>query len=109
MLVDDGNVAYTIVTAPAISADPNYNGMDAADVALTNNDNDHAGITVTPVTSRMTTEAGGTATFSVVLNPQPTAQCDHRPVVERHHGRNALAGKHDVHADQLEHAADTSR
>ena len=66
-------MAYTIVTAPATSADPNYNGLDAVDVALTNYDNDTAGITFTPVLSRMTTEAGGTATFSVVLNAQPTA------------------------------------
>ena len=48
--VDDGNVAYTIVTAPATSTDPNYNGVNAADVAVTNTDNDAAGITVTPTT-----------------------------------------------------------
>lgn len=71
--VDDGNVAYTIVTVPATSADPNYNGLDAVDVVLSNIDNDTAGIAFTPVLSRMTTEAGGTATFSVVLNAQPTA------------------------------------
>ena len=34
--VDDGNIAYTIVTAPAISTDPNYSGLDAADVSVTN-------------------------------------------------------------------------
>ncbi|MGA2061415.1 MAG: MBG domain-containing protein, partial [Thermoguttaceae bacterium] len=36
----DGNIAYTIVTAPASSNDPNYNGLDAADVSVTNTDND---------------------------------------------------------------------
>ena len=46
----DGDVAYTIVTAPAMSTDPNYNGVNAADVAVTNTDNDAAGITVTPTT-----------------------------------------------------------
>ena len=41
---------------------------------MTNTDNDAAGITVTPTTTRLTTtEAGGTATFTVVLNTQPTA------------------------------------
>ncbi len=35
---------------------------------MTNTDNDAAGITVTPTTGLMTTEAGGTATFTVVLN-----------------------------------------
>ena len=41
--------------------------------AVTNTDNDVAGITVTPTTPLTTTEAGGTATFTVVLNTQPTA------------------------------------
>ena len=38
--VIDGNVAFTIVTAPALSSDGNYNGSNAADVAATNIDND---------------------------------------------------------------------
>ena len=46
---------------------------NAADVAVSNTDNDGAGITVTPTAGLMTTEAGGTATFTVVLNTQPTA------------------------------------
>ena len=40
---------------------------------MTNTDNDTAGITVTPDLRPDTTEAGGTATFTVVLNTQPTA------------------------------------
>jgi hypothetical protein len=36
----DGNVPYTIVTGAAASADPSYQGMNAADVSVTNNDND---------------------------------------------------------------------
>ena len=56
------------MTAAATSADANYNGIDAADVAVTNTDNDAAGITVTPTSGLTTTEAGGTATFTVVLN-----------------------------------------
>ena len=66
--LDDGDVAYTIVTAPATSTDATYNGSTPADVAVTNTDNDAAGITVTPTAGLMTTEAGGTATFTVVLN-----------------------------------------
>ena len=42
-------------------------------MAVTNTDNDAAGITVTPTSGLVTTEAGGTATFTVVLNAQPTA------------------------------------
>ena len=71
--LDDGDVAYTIVTAAATSADAIYNGLNAADVAVTNTDNDGAGITVTPTSGLTTTEAGGTATFTVVLRRQPTA------------------------------------
>ena len=56
-----------------MSTDPNYSGVNAADVAVSNTDNDSAGITVTPTAGLMTTEAGGTATFTVVLNTQPTA------------------------------------
>src|SRR5205085_1535082 len=72
--VVDGPISYTIATAPAVSTDSNYNTRDAADVLVTNTDNDVAGITVTPTTGLTTTEgAGGTATFTVVLSSQPTA------------------------------------
>ncbi|MBI5055578.1 MAG: alkaline phosphatase [Nitrospirae bacterium] len=71
--IDDGNVAYSIVTAAATSDDINYNGVDAADVSVTNTDNDTAGIIVTPASGLVTSEGGLTATFSVVLNSQPTA------------------------------------
>ncbi len=36
----DGNIAYSIVTAAASSADARYNGLNASDVSLTNTDND---------------------------------------------------------------------
>ena len=71
--LDDGDHGYTIVTAAATSSDLNYNAVDAADVSVTNTDNDAAGITVTPTSGLTTTEAGGTATFTVVLDAQPTA------------------------------------
>jgi hypothetical protein len=71
--VVDGNVAYNIVTAATTSTDTNYSGINADDVAVTNTDNDTQGITVTPTSGLTTTEAGGTATFTVVLNSQPTA------------------------------------
>src|SRR5213079_2317905 len=71
--VDDGDVAYSIVTGAATSTDGNYSGLNASDVSVTNTDNDTAGVTVTPTSGLTTTEAGGTATFTVVLNSQPTA------------------------------------
>ena len=37
--VADGNKTYSIITAPAVSTDRNYSGLNAADVTVTNNDN----------------------------------------------------------------------
>lgn len=37
----DGNVSYIVVLHPAMSADANYQGLDAADVTARNQDNDH--------------------------------------------------------------------
>ena len=71
--VDDGNISYTIVTSAATSSDSNYNGINAADVSASNTDNDTVGITISPTSGLTTTEAGGTATFTIVLNSQPTA------------------------------------
>jgi hypothetical protein len=34
--IDDGNVAYSIITAPATSADGSYNGLNPPDVSVTN-------------------------------------------------------------------------
>ncbi len=69
----DGPQDYTIVTAPAVSADPRYNNLDGADVTVTNADDESAGVTVTPTTGLKTTEAGDEATFTVRLNTKPTA------------------------------------
>ncbi len=69
----DGSVAYTVVTAPAVSGDSTYSGRDAADVSATNTDNDVAGIVVAPTGGLVTTEAGGTATFTVALRSTPAA------------------------------------
>ncbi len=66
-LVDDDDVTFTVVTAPAVSTDPAYGGLNAADVLVLNLDNDTAGIEVVAATPLVTTEAGGTATFTVRL------------------------------------------
>ncbi len=70
-LIVDGNIPYQVITTPASSSDPNYNGLNAANVSVTNQDNDTAGITVNPTVGLITTEAGGTATFTIVLTSQP--------------------------------------
>jgi hypothetical protein len=71
--IDDGDVEYAIVTAPATSADPGYNGVNPSDVGVTNSDNDQAGFVVVPTSGLVTSEAGGTASFQISLASQPTA------------------------------------
>jgi len=71
--VADGNIAYTAVLAAATSADGNYNGMDPADVAVTNNDDDSPGFTISAISGATTELGAGTATFTVTLASQPTA------------------------------------
>ncbi len=72
-LVDDGDVDYSIITHVAPSDDNDYSGIDVVDVSVTNIDDDATGIIVDPISGLNTTEAGGTDTFSVVLNSPPTA------------------------------------
>jgi VCBS repeat-containing protein len=69
----DRDIPYLIVTEPASSSDPIYNGMDAADVSITNRDNETGSIIINPTSNLITTEAGATATFSIVLSNQPIA------------------------------------
>ena len=56
--IDDGDIPYQIVSAPAVSLDPTYTGQDASDVSVTNIDNDTAGITLSRTSGLATTEAG---------------------------------------------------
>ena len=71
--VMDGLQAFTIVTAAASSTDADYNGTDPNDVAVNNVDDDGApGIEVSTISSSIS-EAGNSATFTIVLLTQPTA------------------------------------
>ena len=67
--VDDGDIAYQIDLA-STSSDGKYNSL-TANRAVTNDNNDTAGLTLGSI-SRHTTEAGQTATFTVKLATQPT-------------------------------------
>jgi hypothetical protein len=69
--VEDGDVTYTVVLGVATGGD--YDGIDPADVAVINADDDTVGVTVSPTSGLATTEAGGMATFTVVLDAQPSA------------------------------------
>lgn len=70
---DDGDRAYSVITSTSTSSDPGYSGLDAADVSVTNTNDDFASVVVTPTTGLITTERGVTATFTVVLAVPPTA------------------------------------
>jgi hypothetical protein len=71
--VADGDIAYTIVTT-LDTTDPRYAAVDPPDVSATNvDDGDVAGVTVTPSTGLTVTEGGGSASVSLVLTSEPTA------------------------------------
>ncbi len=62
--LDDGDIAYSIVTAAASSADAGYNGLNASDVSVTNTDNDTYNTLVVDTTSDT---ADGTTTSIAAL------------------------------------------
>lgn len=70
--VQDGNQSYKVTLAPAISADPEYSGLDADDVNFLNVDDDSFGVTVSAGPSKLTSESGSRSAFSIVLNSKPT-------------------------------------
>ena len=69
--IDDDDVSYNI-TGTTSSSDNDYNGMNMSNVSTTNSDDDTKGITVGVSGTATTTEAGGTASFTVVLDTEPT-------------------------------------
>ena len=69
--VVDGSVSYSVSLSTS-SSDSNYNGISISAVSMTNTDDDTLGVTVT-TTDNTTTEAGGTGSFNVFLNSEPTS------------------------------------
>ncbi|MFN9048662.1 MAG: S8 family serine peptidase, partial [Planctomyces sp.] len=70
--VDDGNIPYQVQLGLTVSGNPAWNGIDPPDVALSNLDDDTAGINVGTISGTTTTEAGGAVSFTVRLNSEPT-------------------------------------
>ena len=68
--VDDGDQSYTIELDPATSSDSNYDGLDPADVSVTNEDNDTAGVTISQTS--LSLDEGTSGNYTVNLNTQPT-------------------------------------
>ena len=77
--VIDGDQVYRIAIGPSASGDAtnpgdsNYKGKRAPDVVIKNLDDDGGAIRVTAAPDLKTSEAGGTATFTVVLASAPSA------------------------------------
>jgi hypothetical protein len=70
----DGDQQYTVRLSNGSSADANYNGKFGTDLPFINIDDDHPGIEVDAASLLQTTEKDqGTATFTVALKSQPTA------------------------------------
>ena len=49
--IDDANIIYNIITDPAVSTDAGYSGMNAANVTVSNRDDDVAGVTVSNISA----------------------------------------------------------
>lgn len=70
--VADGDKPYTIITAPATSTDSILNGRDAADVPVTNRDNDPPTLSVTLDGATVSEVAGALAATGTVTRNTPT-------------------------------------
>lgn len=71
-LIDETSPENAAITHAVTSADLGYDGLSVASVTAHVTDNDTAGVTVGAISGH-TTELLGTATFTVVLDTQPTA------------------------------------
>ncbi|HEY5944458.1 MAG TPA: Calx-beta domain-containing protein [Kofleriaceae bacterium] len=71
--IDDGDQPFSVAIGVATSTDTMYAGLDPADLAGVNADDDTAGIVVAPTSGLSTSEAGASDAFTVVLTSQPTA------------------------------------
>ncbi|MGK5092178.1 Calx-beta domain-containing protein [Deltaproteobacteria bacterium TL4] len=72
--IADGNQSYTLslsVNTSSTLDTTSYASLSSQSVNVTNTDNDSAGFIIIAISGN-TTESGGTATFTVKLNSQPT-------------------------------------
>ncbi|MEM7054270.1 MAG: hypothetical protein AAF446_06940, partial [Pseudomonadota bacterium] len=69
----DGNIVGLIEVGLSTSADPAFNGIDPADVSVTNLDDETVEITVLPEGVIETDESGLSATIELSINHAPTA------------------------------------
>lgn len=72
--IADGDMPFLVITSPAVSDDPNdpYNGINAPDVSVVNEDDDQPGLNADPKDGLVTNEDGLKAVFDLFLDSQPT-------------------------------------
>jgi CSLREA domain-containing protein len=78
--VVDGNRAYTIVLGAAVSADGSYNGLNPADVSLTNTDNDTQS-TITVTTTSDTSDGDTSSLYALLSNKGADGQISLREAI----------------------------
>jgi hypothetical protein len=71
--IDDGAQIYQVQIGLPTTTDPEYADQFVPNVPVSNTDDDTAGVTVLVGAPLTTSEGGGTASFTVVLNSEPTA------------------------------------
>ena len=72
--IRDGTVIYNIITAPAVSGDRAYNGLNPPDVKAASNDNDASSIQVRPnVATGLEVTEGQRSFFTIRLTSEPTS------------------------------------
>lgn len=57
----DGDIAFNVITSPAVSTDSDYSGLDPADVSVVNRNNDFPSLTIGDVS--LLEGTGGTTSF----------------------------------------------
>ncbi|NJN15506.1 MAG: hypothetical protein HC822_04030 [Oscillochloris sp.] len=71
--IDRGATYISTISQLASSGDGTYNGITIADANATINDDDTAGVTLNGPAATPIAEDGGTATYTLVLDSEPTA------------------------------------
>jgi hypothetical protein len=69
----DGDKKYTLNFSDPITSDSEFAAQRISPIEITNTDNDVPGINVTPTSGLVTSESGGTASFTVFLSSPPQA------------------------------------
>lgn len=71
--IDDGDIAYSIITGAPVTGDATYAALSVNNVPVINDDDgDTAGVSLSLI-DQNTTEGGTNGTFSIVLTSEPTA------------------------------------